>query len=235
MDWPLTSKELFRMETFTTFPGQSSRAVVRWKISRKTMLLTILLFPCSRAGFVTSVLLTISYLRGVFGVDVAGELKSRSARLTAWSALLASLLVVLGACANVFDQDCNPRVETETYCKRTIYGLSMGAIGTFFSLIIVGLKLATTSAPFMLEAVMSLILTCMTGFGVAFLTSAKGPGAALGNLYYFSWISVFCAAIVMANCFEEYKGAGAGNEENVNGHGNGQNGDIQIESLDETI
>ena len=90
------------------------------------------LYYFSWAGFVTAILLTVSYLRGVFGVDVAGELQNRSARLTTWSGLLASSLIVLGACANIFDQDCSPQVESDTYCQRTKYGLSLGAVATTF-------------------------------------------------------------------------------------------------------
>ena len=51
----------------------------------------------SWAGFVTSILLVVSYLRGVFGVDVYGEVKNRAARLTLWAGFLACQLVVMGA------------------------------------------------------------------------------------------------------------------------------------------
>ena len=51
------------------------------------------LYYFSWAGFVCSVMLVVSYLRGVFNVDVTSELRNRSARLTTWSALLAAQLI----------------------------------------------------------------------------------------------------------------------------------------------
>ena len=113
------------------------------------------LYYFSWAGFVCAVMLSVSYLRGVFGVDVAGEMQGRSARLTTWSALLASSLIIMGACANIFDQECSPQVASDTYCARTKYGIALGAIATIMSLGIVGVKIATTAAPFVVEGVFS--------------------------------------------------------------------------------
>ena len=88
------------------------------------------------AGFVCAIMMCVSYLRAVFGVDVVGEVRSRSARLTVWSALLACQLIVMGTCANIFDQDCSPRKDvTAESCSRTKFGLAVGAIGVAFSLV----------------------------------------------------------------------------------------------------
>jgi hypothetical protein len=195
------------------------------------------LYYFSWAGFVTAILLTISYLRGVFGVDVAGEMQNRSARLTTWSGLLASSLIVLGACANIFDQECSPQVNTDTYCQRTKYGLSLGAVATTFSLAVVVLKIATTAAPFVVEGIFSFVLTVMYAFGVAFITSADGPGSAIGNLYYFSWIGLLCCFVLFANCYEEFRGVTPANGEHSAGEAQngGSNGDIQVEAIDDTI
>jgi hypothetical protein len=190
------------------------------------------LYYFSWAGFVCSIMLLVSYLRAAFGVDVAGEMRSRSARLTIWSALLASQLVVMGTSANIFDQFCSPQVQTDTYCNRTKFGISIGAVGTAFSLAVVGMKIAASAVPFVLEAVVAVILTTLNAFGVAYLTSAKGPGAGLGNLYYFSWISLVSSAMVIAGCFETYKSGGdhsAGTEMTGN---TTKPGDIPVESLD---
>lgn len=192
------------------------------------------LYYFSWAGFVTAVMLIVSYLRSAFGVDMGSEMQQRGARLTAWSALLAAALVVMGSSSRIFDQDCNPnRNFSDAYCTRTKYGIALGAITTAFSLAIVGMKLATSSAPFMAESVFSIILTIMNALGVALLTSTKGPAAPLGNLYYFSWISVLCAGMVLASCVEDWKSgkaSGEGGEDSEN-----TNGEIQVESLDETI
>mmetsp|Transcript_22319 Transcript_22319/g.40533 ORF Transcript_22319/g.40533 Transcript_22319/m.40533 type:complete len:320 (-) Transcript_22319:856-1815(-) len=191
------------------------------------------LYYFSWAGFVTSILLTVSYLRGVFGVDVAGEMQNRSARLTTWAGLLASSLIVLGACANIFDQDCSPQVESDSFCQRTKYGLSLGAVATTFSLAVVVLKIATTAAPFVVEGIFSFILTVMYGFGVAFITGAKGPGSAIGNLYYFTWIGFLCCFVLLANCYEEFRGIKSPNGEHSAGEAS--NGDIQVDAIDDTI
>ena len=192
------------------------------------------LYYFSWAGFVTSVVLLVAYLRGVFGVDVAGEIRSRAARLTLWSGLLACSLVVMGSSANIFDKDCSTQVESATYCARTKYAISLGAISTIFSLAIVGLKMATSMAPFLLEAGFSLLLAIFNGFGVAFITSAAGPGSPIGNLYYFTWLSFLCSLMLCASCYEDYNNAGAEGTGNASGdiEAGKANGDIPVENLE---
>ena len=198
------------------------------------------LYYFSWAGFVCSVMLIVSYLRGVFGVDLAGEIKNRSARLTQWSALLAAQLVVLGASANIFDSDCSPLANTVAFCKRTEFGIAVGTIGTAFALAIVAMKIATPSASFLAEAVIAVILTVLNGFGVAFITSPAGPGAALGNLYYFSWISLICSAMLVASCFETYRGGSSSHASGTemsgtNGQGRRDENEFPVETLDDNI
>ena len=192
------------------------------------------LYYFSWAGFVTSVILLVAYLRGVFGVDVAGEIRSRAARLTLWSGLLACSLVVMGSSANIFDKDCSTQVETAAYCARTKYAISLGAISTIFSLGIVGLKMATSMAPFLVEAGFSLLLAIFNGFGVAFITSAAGPGSPIGNLYYFTWLSFLCSLMLCASCYEDYNNAG--NEATQSSSGDVEAGkanqDIPVENLE---
>lgn len=193
------------------------------------------LYYFSWAGFVSAVMLIVSYLRDIFGLDVADELRSRSARLPQWAALLAAQLVVMGASANVFDQKCaGTQLESDTYCARTTYGIALGCIGTAFALVIVGMKITTSVASFVIETLVSVLLTIMNGFGVALLTSAQGPGKGLGNLYYFSWISLLVSFMLIASCFETYKNGG----DNVANHSPGQaqndkSNDVQVEELDQ--
>jgi hypothetical protein len=193
------------------------------------------LYYFSWAGFVTSIVLVVAYLRGVFGVDVAGEIRSRSTRLTLWAGMLACALVVMGSSANVFDKFCSPQVETDAFCKRTKYGISVGVISTIFALAVVGFKMMTTVAPFMMEAGMAVFLAIMNGFGVAFITSAKGPGSPIGNLYYFTWFSFLCSLMLVAGCYEDYT-ASTGVVENVdeNDLEMKENGDIAVESIEDS-
>jgi len=187
------------------------------------------LYYASWAGFVTSVMLVVAYLRGVFGVDLAGEIKNRAARLTVWSALLACQLVVMGSSANVFDKDCSSEVGSEAYCKRTKYGIALGAIGTVFSLGVVGMKMITAIAPFVVEGILALFLCIMNGFGVAFLTSAKGPGSPIGNLYYFSWFSFLTSFYLVASVYEDYSSIGMVEQKDEN------DGDVPIETIEDGL
>ncbi|MGK3762589.1 MAG: hypothetical protein ACI8RD_014907 [Bacillariaceae sp.] len=118
----------------------------------------------SWAGFVTSILLVVSYLRGVFGVDVYGEVKNRAARLTLWAGFLACQLVVMGASANILDKDCSSYDSNNTYCRRTKFGISVGAIGTSFCLVVVAMKMLTSVAPMVVEGALALFLCVMNGF-----------------------------------------------------------------------
>lgn len=200
------------------------------------------LYYFSWAGFVCSVILLISYLRAIFGVDLAGELRNRSERLTVWSALLAAQLVVMGASANIYDLYCSPNTtKADAYCSRTTFGIVAGVIGTLICLAVVGMKIAASAVPFVGECFAALVLTIMNAFVVAYLTSPSGPGSPLGNLYYFSWISLVTSGMLIAGCFETYKSGGessvatnshsAGTEMTSNANGNGPD-DIAVDPLD---
>jgi len=174
------------------------------------------LYYFSWAGFVCSILLVVSYLRHVFGVDVAGEIRTRSARLTLWSAHLACSLVVMGTSANYFDNTCGVRDDdNNTKCNRAIYGIVLGALGTLFAVAVVAMKVATTKAPFLVEVGLSFILVVMYCVGVAVITSSDGPGAPLGNLYYFTWLAFLSSFMMIASCFEDFNAAKAVNSQEV--------------------
>lgn len=167
------------------------------------------LYYFSWAGFVTSITLTGSYLRSAFHVDVAGTVRTRSARLNQWSALLAFSLVVMGTGANIFDADCRMDGRDGRWCRRTALAVSLGCVGTVVSLLVVGLKVATATAPFVLEVFSSFVLFVAWGVGVAYITSEYGPGAALGNMYYFSWMTFLCTFLLGSSCYEDYQAAKA--------------------------
>lgn len=164
----------------------------------------------SWAGFVTSVLLVVSYLRSVFGVDLLGEAKNRAARLTLWAGFLACQLVVMGASADIRDKNCSDYgseanyLPNSSYCRRTTLGISVGAIGTAIALLVVGMKMLTAIAPVVVEGLLSLVLCILNGFGVGYLTSPEGPGSEIGNLYYFSWLSWLCSFLLIADVYEHY-------------------------------
>jgi len=174
------------------------------------------LYYFSWAGFVCSILLVVSYLRHVFGVDVAGEIRTRSARLTIWSGHLACSLVVMGTSANFYDNTCGVIDNTnKMLCGRAVYGIVLGALGTLCSVAVVAMKVATTKAPFLVEVGLSFILVIMYCVGVALITSADGPGAPLGNLYYFTWLGFLTSFMMIASCYEDFNAAKAVNNQEV--------------------
>jgi len=130
------------------------------------------LYYFSWASFVTSISLLVSYLRSVFGVDLVGSVKQRSARLELWSGMLACAFVVMGSSANIFQIDCKPEADSglDAYCTRCKFGISVGTIGALFSFLVVAMKLVTMTAPFVAEGVFGLVLAVLNGFGVAFIT-----------------------------------------------------------------
>lgn len=162
------------------------------------------LYYFSWAGFICSITLLVSYLRAAFNVDLPGEIRTRSARLNLWSGMLATSIVVVGSSSTIFDSICNLHTQG-TFCSRTVFGIALGAVSTLMSLYVVGMKIATSKAPFWVEAFLSTILFILHIFGVAFITSSYGPGAPLGNLYYFTWLSFFLSFMLVSSCFEDYQ------------------------------
>jgi len=163
----------------------------------------------SWAGFLTSSVLLISFLQHAVNVYVPNELAS--SRFKYWATLLASSVVVLGSSADFFGRICDGNGGTN-YCNRCILGIIIGCFGTLFSLIVVTMNIAMGRVPFMLECGFSLLMALLNAFGVAFLTSDKGPGAPLGNLYYFSWLSFVLVFVILYGCWEDYKMAQEGLE-----------------------
>jgi len=193
------------------------------------------LYYFSWAGFVCSIILIVSYLRSAFDVDIAGEIRSRSARMNHWAGLLAASLVVMGAAANIFTSNCSPnsqQTQDTTYCRRTKFAIALGCIGTLFSLFCVAAKIATSRAPFILEALFSLLLLIFYTFGVIYITSQYGPGAPLGNLYYFTWISFLLSFALTASCYDDYQAAKLMAQQHHPQHDHTAD-DVNVETIDD--
>lgn len=176
------------------------------------------LYYFSWAGFVLSVILLVSNLRSVYGLDLVDAMKKKgqptAIRLTHWAAFLAASMVVMGSSCRVFTQDCGDgdtasqaATFPESYCTRTKFAVAVGVIGVCLSLAVIASKLsflsasASSSSSFRLETCVSSFLTVLNVFGVGYITSNSGPGRAIGNLYYFSWISFLLAVVISAECW----------------------------------
>jgi hypothetical protein len=135
------------------------------------------LYYFSWAGFVTSIVIMVDYLRSSMGVDVVGEMRNRSARLTLWAGLLAASLVVMGSSARVFGESCtSDDFYAASYCKRTKFGIALGTITMTLAVVVVALKLCLSGSSFLIEFVSAFLLSIMNAFGVAYITSSFGPG-----------------------------------------------------------
>lgn len=175
------------------------------------------LYYFSWAGFVLSIILHVSYLRSAYGLDLVESLKERATRLTHWAALLAASLVVMGSSARVLQNDCGTNgsetnvaapsssVFSLSYCTRTKLAVSLGTLGVVFSMVVVAIKLlakSTSNKPALVEFPVASLVTVLNVFGVAYITSNSGPGRAIGNLYYASWISFILAAMIAVESFQ---------------------------------
>jgi len=163
------------------------------------------LYYFSWAGFVCGVTLLVNYLRAAFGVDVRGEIRSRAARLNLWAALLATSMVVTGSAGNYFSTLCAGQKTITNTCARTIFALTLGSVTIFLSLVVIIMKMVLSKVSLTLESLFAAILVIAYIFGVGTTTTAQGPGAALGNLYYFTWLSFLLSFMISASCTEDRK------------------------------
>lgn len=170
------------------------------------------LYYFSWAGFVTAIILMVSYLRERYGVDVVGQVQNRATRLSLWAGMLASALVVMGASSRILGTTCKASststgVDNTILCNRTKFGVALGTIGVVFAIGVIAVKMCSQVAPLMTEMGIAMSLAIMNAFGVAYITSPAGPGSAIGNLYYFAWLSFVCSALLTADCYNQYSGA----------------------------
>jgi len=177
------------------------------------------LYYSTWASFISAGGALLSFLRTERGFDVTSELKSRGNRFRTWAILIIVTVIVMGSSASCYDAKCDELyndIRPVKYCRRAAFGVSAGCIGCVASLAVVVMRLTcATMTPegranrtiFIIEGVLSVVLFCMFGFAVAYLTSEKGPGAPLGNLYYSSWVAFALIFFVATSCFEEFQAA----------------------------
>lgn len=158
------------------------------------------------AAFINGVLILASYIESAYGINVAETMRMRSSSFTYWSALLVSSLIVMGTSADLYNRNCDVKVENkpQPFCSQTVLGVTTGTVGVILSLIIVALKISLGAAPFLVEVGINLLLFILYIVEIAIVTDSGGPGAPLGNLYYFSWISFLLTFGVGKACHEDY-------------------------------
>jgi len=158
------------------------------------------------AGFINSIFILSSFIESVYGFNVRQTMRSRSSSFTYWSSLLVTSMIVMATSSNIYNTNCDVPAEDkpQPFCSRTVLGVSVGTIGVIFALAIVAMKISLGAVPFLIEIVLNLLLFILYTLEIAFVTDVEGPGAPLGNLYYFSWISFLLTIGVGKACHEDY-------------------------------
>eukprot|EP00804_Cyclotella_cryptica_P022511 CCRYP_009407-RA/>CCRYP_009407-RA protein AED:0.13 eAED:0.13 QI:276/1/1/1/1/1/2/2004/395 len=183
------------------------------------------LYYATWVTFASAMALCLAFVRTERGVDVEQELRSRGNRFRSWVILIVTTLIVMASSASSYDAQCDGEVvevRPVKYCRRAALGVSVGCVGCVASLVIVAMRLLclkqgqdddrgngnqSNKMVFAAEGITGAVLFCMYGFAVAYLTSEKGPGAPIGNLYYSSWITFGMTFFVVTSCFEEFQAA----------------------------
>jgi len=160
------------------------------------------------AGLFTSILIFASVCEDLLDIDIMNEMRDRSTSFIYWALLLGTSLVVMTVSSDIYNRNCDEG-KNKAFCKRTALGISVGVIGTLFSLLIVALKMSVGAAPFLLETALCSSLLFLFLIEVIFVTDDGAPGAPLGNLYYFSWASLFLTVFVGKACVDDFRAAQA--------------------------
>lgn len=158
------------------------------------------------AGLFCSVILTTSFIKSVHHLDLNGEMRDRATRLRLWSSMTFCSLVSMGSSARYFDDNCRYGAYVgPTFCRRSIFGITIGAISTILSLYVVAMKVMTRRTFFVVETVFAAGMVVVWSFGVALITAEAGPAHSLGNLYYFTWASFLVAFFLCSSLYKEYR------------------------------
>jgi len=161
----------------------------------------------SWAAFGVAIALFSNFVNSYLHLDIIQELRERSTSFLYWIALLTSTLVVLGSSSDIYNRNCDVDDKPQPYCNRTIYGIVIGLAGTLFSLLIVAMKVSRGASPFLLEVGSVALLALLFVIGVGLITDVEGPGAPLGNLYYFTWISFGLVLWLSKTLWDDYNTA----------------------------
>jgi glucan phosphoethanolaminetransferase (alkaline phosphatase superfamily) len=208
------------------------------------------LYYFSWAGFITAILIFVSFLHDAFGINVLDQVRKQALRLQYWAAFFACSIVVMGSASRTLRSDCRVFETNDEnigpYCRKTRFAIASGTLGAILALLVIFSKVVkyssiSGSTPFVVEIGSAAFMTVITAFAVASTTSASGPGSQIGNMYYFSWASFLLSAVLVADCYNEYKTGPATNsndDEAMNGTrpDSGRSGDVvMVETFDDAL
>ena len=156
------------------------------------------------AGFACAILLFINFMKTVHSFDAREELTRRGDRLNLWVATLTCGLVLMSSAANLYDFYCETDKTGKIFCNRSLLAILMGSSAAIGSIVVIGIKSATGTSPFGLEFSIAILLFLANCFSLGLVTNEDGPGAKIGNLFYFSWFSLIFSFLLVASCYEHY-------------------------------
>ena len=143
----------------------------------------------------------------LFGVNFVEGIQNRSKSFSYWMALMFCSFVVMGSSSEFHARKCSDG-EEDAACSRCVFGVVVGVVGVLFSGGIVVMKIVHgLASPYLIEVAVCVWLFLLYVFEVGFITGNNGPGAPLGNLYYFSWISFLLTIAIGNACHEDYADA----------------------------
>jgi hypothetical protein len=203
------------------------------------------LYYFSWAGFILILLLAVEYAKSVYGFDAVNTIRGRSARTDLWAGILVTCIVMLGSCSRTIQMDCNEanyRGKPDGFCLKTRWGIVYGVVGILLTLTILYFKIKGMGLDITIEGGLAIVMCFFSTIMVILLTSASGPGSAVGNLYYFTWGSFLISTYSVFACYGAYSGIDANAEptpaqtaeaSNNQSNGTNHNGDIEVETFDD--
>lgn len=139
------------------------------------------------------------------GTGTGNNVRTPSMAFIYWASLLASSIIVMATSSDIFGKTCNyGKLNNQPYCSQTAFAITTGVMASISALLILISKLLYFTIPFILESLLVAILFVLYIFELMLVTRSDGPGSALGNLYYFSWISFMLIFGIGKCCYEDY-------------------------------
>lgn len=129
-----------------------------------------------------------------------------------WLVVVKICFVMFGSCIDILltiRSQCQAAEKGDgiyVFCKRTEAGAVFGFIGMAAGFL-AGVYRFFFPSPSVKalkrETIMSTLLAIMFGFSLAMVTGIGGPGQAVGDLYYGSWLAFFAAIGVASSLYAE--------------------------------
>merc|ERR1711982_56582 len=131
---------------------------------------------------------------------LAQQLKNR---FNNWFMLLALNIIVM--CTSSYDFKTKQQYMSNKWHSLTKLALLVGVITSFISFVTVLLMSTTFCEKWQskFELFLSLINTVIYAVTVGYINGSEGPGAYIGNTYYFTWLSFLMSTLLTIECCDD--------------------------------